>query len=79
MQVKDRTSNHKSYEGGSHVMQYGNKSINIEKLYLYQGFDPTTENLPADNRLPDAPMGVVEQRSADLFFLWKKVSSCSFF
>lgn len=54
-------------------MEYGNKSIKPEKLYLYQGFDPATENLPP-NKLPlDVKMGVVNQRDADLLFLWKKV------
>ncbi|KAL0296182.1 UNVERIFIED_CONTAM: Vacuolar-processing enzyme [Sesamum radiatum] len=38
-QVKDRTSNFNTYNAGSHVMEYGNKSIKSEKLCLYQGFD----------------------------------------
>ncbi|KAK4382559.1 Vacuolar-processing enzyme [Sesamum angolense] len=45
-QVKDRTSNFNTYNAGSHVMEYGNKSIKSEKLCLYQGFDPATENMP---------------------------------
>ncbi|KAL0311682.1 UNVERIFIED_CONTAM: Vacuolar-processing enzyme [Sesamum calycinum] len=45
-QVKDRTSNFNTYNVGSHVMEYGNKSIKSEKLCLYQGFDPATENMP---------------------------------
>lgn len=70
--VKERTSNYGSFPGGSHVMEYGNKSIKPEKLYLYQGFDPSNENVP-DNALPrDTPIGVVNQRDADLLFLWKR-------
>jgi len=37
VQVKQRTSNLKDYEMGSHVMQYGDANTTAEKLYLYQG------------------------------------------
>ncbi|CAI9093786.1 OLC1v1029362C1 [Oldenlandia corymbosa var. corymbosa] len=57
---------------GSHVLEFGNKSIHAEKLYLYQGFDPSTENLPPNKIESPAKMEVVEQRSADLYFLWQK-------
>ncbi|CAE5962391.1 unnamed protein product [Arabidopsis arenosa] len=68
--VKMRTSNYNTYSGGSHVMEYGNNSIKSEKLYLYQGFDPATVNLPL-NELPiKSQVGVVNQRDADLLFLW---------
>ncbi|KAJ8449372.1 hypothetical protein Cgig2_002504 [Carnegiea gigantea] len=70
--VKERTSNFNTFTAGSHVMEYGNKSIKPEKLYLYQGFDPATENLPANKVLLNIKMGVVNQRDADLLFLWKK-------
>ncbi|KNA12703.1 hypothetical protein SOVF_123500 [Spinacia oleracea] len=70
--VKERTSNYNTYTAGSHVMEYGNKSIKPEKLYLYHGFDPATANLPP-NRLPiDIKLGVVNQRDADIVFLWEK-------
>ncbi|KMT12555.1 hypothetical protein BVRB_5g098010 [Beta vulgaris subsp. vulgaris] len=70
--VKERTSNYNTYTAGSHVMEYGNKSLKPEKLYLYQGFDPATVNLPP-NRLPlHSKLGVVNQRDADILFLWKK-------
>ncbi|KAL5551103.1 hypothetical protein UlMin_001279 [Ulmus minor] len=70
--VKRRTANPINAEAGSHVMEYGNKSIRGEKLYLYQGFDPATANLPPnDNRL-NARMEVVNQRDADLFFMWQR-------
>ncbi|TXG51095.1 hypothetical protein EZV62_023619 [Acer yangbiense] len=68
--VKDRTSNFNTYNIGSHVMEYGNTSIRAEKLYLYQGFDPANVNLPPNVLRPDTPVGVVNQRDADLLFLW---------
>lgn len=78
-QVKDRTSQHNTYAGGSHVMEYGSKSINVEKLYLYQGYNPATKNIPPDNGVHKGDNGVVDQRTADLFYLWQKVSVHSFF
>ncbi|KAL6495118.1 hypothetical protein OROGR_030800 [Orobanche gracilis] len=68
-QVKDRTSNYNTYNAGSHVMEYGYKSIKLEKLYLYQGFDPATKNLPSNSK---DHMDVVNQRDADLLFLWER-------
>ncbi|XP_031388638.1 vacuolar-processing enzyme [Punica granatum] len=70
-QVKLRTSNFNTYNAGSHVMQYGNKSIKTEKLYLYQGFDPASVNFPPNKLYFDTPLGVVNQRDADLHFLWQ--------
>lgn len=55
-------------------MQYGNKSINSEKLYLYQGFDPADVNF-TPNEICSNQMEVVNQRDADLVFLWKWVIS----
>lgn len=71
-QVKARTSNYNTYSAGSHVMEYGNKTIKAERLYLYQGFNPESVNFPANRLLP--PMDVVNQRDADLLFLWQRVS-----
>ncbi|KAM6552010.1 hypothetical protein CsatB_023098 [Cannabis sativa] len=35
--VKERTANANDFvNGGSHVMEYGSRSIRAEKLYLYQ-------------------------------------------
>jgi legumain len=48
-----------------------NKSIKAEKLYLYQGFDPATVNFPPNGGMR---MEVVNQRDAELFFLWQLVS-----
>lgn len=75
MQVKERTSNYNTYNAGSHVMEYGNKSITGERVYLYQGFDPATKNFPANEIYFVTPMDVVNQRDADLLFLWQRVSS----
>ncbi|KAE8717225.1 Vacuolar-processing enzyme [Hibiscus syriacus] len=70
--VKDRTSNFNSYVfGGSHVMEYGSTSIKPEKLYLYQGFDPATINLPPNDLSPRTPTEAVSQRDADILFLWQ--------
>ncbi|PHT89366.1 hypothetical protein T459_04479 [Capsicum annuum] len=46
--VKERTSNFNNYNVWSHVMEYGSKEIKPKKVYLYQGFDPATVNLPAN-------------------------------
>ena len=54
-------------------MEYGSKEIKPEKVYLYQGFDPATVNLPA-NKIDFARLEVVNQRDADLLFLWERVS-----
>lgn len=71
--MKERTSNFNNYNAGSHVMEYGSKEIKPEKVYLYQGFDPATANLPA-NKIDFAHLEVVNQRDADLLFLWERVS-----
>ncbi|KAE8694577.1 Vacuolar-processing enzyme [Hibiscus syriacus] len=71
--VKERTSNFNSYVfGGSHVMEYGSTSIKQEKLYLYQGFDPATVNLPPIDLSPRTRTRTeaVNQRDADILFLW---------
>lgn len=55
-------------------MQYGSVSINDEKLYLFQGFDPNTVITPPKKNLGFVShMGVVNQRDADLHFLWQMV------
>ncbi|GAB2212310.1 hypothetical protein Droror1_Dr00025663 [Drosera rotundifolia] len=71
--VKDRTSNYNTYTAGSHVMEYGNRSLKVEKLYLYQGYDPASENLPPNGLQLDVPIGVINQRDADLLFLWERL------
>ncbi|KAJ0632297.1 putative legumain protein [Helianthus annuus] len=67
--VKVRTYNHNSSQG-SHVMEYGTKDIRVESISLYQGFGASTV---ADNVLINGtPMGVVNQRDADLVFFQRK-------
>lgn len=73
VQVKQRTSNFNNYAMGSHVMQYGDTNITAEKLYLYQGFDPATVNFPPQNGRLETKMEVVNQRDAELFFMWQMV------
>ncbi|KAH7686824.1 Peptidase C13 legumain protein [Dioscorea alata] len=68
--VKARTSNYNTYNAGSHVMEYGNKSMKSEKLYLYQGFNQANANV-TDNAIRATSVGVINQRDADLLFLWR--------
>ncbi|KAL4570892.1 hypothetical protein LXL04_026556 [Taraxacum kok-saghyz] len=67
--VKVRTYNNNSTEG-SHVMEYGTKGIRSESISLYQGFDAS--NVSNDAYIHDGPMGVVNQRDADMVFFQKK-------
>ncbi|KAL6903423.1 hypothetical protein ACP4OV_004236 [Aristida adscensionis] len=69
--VKSRTSNSNSYKEGSHVMEYGDKTFKDEKLFLYQGFNPANVNI-ANKLLWPGPKAAVNQRDADLLFLWKR-------
>lgn len=75
VQVKKRTSNFNNYDIGSHVMEYGSKNLTDEKLYLYQGFDPASVNFPPNNDQLEQYMEVVNQRDAEIFFMWQLVSS----
>ncbi|KAL9668182.1 hypothetical protein QQ045_002557 [Rhodiola kirilowii] len=70
--VKERTSNYDTYNSGSHVMEYGNTSIKPEKVYLYQGFNPASDNFPANKLRLESRMDVVNQRDADLLFMWRR-------
>ncbi|XP_019156427.1 PREDICTED: vacuolar-processing enzyme beta-isozyme [Ipomoea nil] len=71
--VKLRTSNYNDFQAGSHVMEYGSRDIiKPEKVYLYQGFDPATINLPGNQIRRLTPKGVVNQRDADLLFMWER-------
>ncbi|XP_076951863.1 legumain-like [Bidens hawaiensis] len=72
--VRERTSINGTYINGSHVMEYGTMDIKLEKVHLYQGFNPATANLP-DNQnhyQVNKKTEVVNQRDADLIFLWQK-------
>jgi legumain len=76
--VKARTSNTNNHREGSHVMEYGDKAFKDEKLFLYQGFDPTNVKI-ANALLLEGPKAAVNQRDADLLFMWKRVNySCPF-
>ncbi|RYR59884.1 hypothetical protein Ahy_A05g025841 isoform B [Arachis hypogaea] len=72
--VKERTSNYNNYAIGSHVMEYGDTKIKADKLSLFQGFDPASINFPPNNSIlpPQTPVEVVNQRDADLFFMWQR-------
>ncbi|XP_076903760.1 vacuolar-processing enzyme-like [Bidens hawaiensis] len=70
--VKNRTSTYGTYVNGSHVMEFGTKSIKHEKVYLYQGFNPATANLPANRNQYNMITNAVNQRDADLMYLWQK-------
>ncbi|WOL10090.1 legumain [Canna indica] len=69
--VKMRTSNRNTYNAGSHVMEFGDKNVKPEKLYLYHGFDPTNANGTENSLRLSMQLGVVNQRDADILFLWK--------
>ncbi|KAL6850393.1 hypothetical protein ACP4OV_021020 [Aristida adscensionis] len=63
--VKLRTSQ------SSHVMEYGDKTFRSDKLFLYQGFTRQNANI-ANKLLFPEPKTTVDQRDADLLFLWNK-------
>ncbi|XP_062184109.1 vacuolar-processing enzyme beta-isozyme 1-like [Phragmites australis] len=69
--VKARTSNTNNRKEGSHVMEYGDKTFKDEKLFLYQGFDPANANI-ANTLLWPGAKAAVNQRDADLLFMWKR-------
>jgi legumain len=71
--VKTRTSAHKTYYQGSHVMQYGSLGLNVDNIFLYMGSNPANDNATFvdDNSLPSLS-GAVNQRDADLVYYWQK-------
>jgi legumain len=85
--VKERTSNHHTYESGSHVMQYGTVTINSEPVSFFTGSDPANEGAP-EPAWPQAsgPLlagdqavrhGVINQRDADMLHLWHKYKNAA--
>lgn len=58
-------------------MEYGDKTFKDEKLYLFQGFDPTNANV-SENGFQANKLEAVNQRDADLLFLWKRVHKYCF-
>jgi legumain len=75
--VKLRTSNNNTYNQGSHVMQYGNLTIDEEPAADYLGFlntgDGTVNGLGAEQQYANGGMGAVPQREADLLHLYTMV------
>ncbi|CAM0903595.1 unnamed protein product [Alopecurus aequalis] len=69
--VKQRTSVSNKVNKGSHVMEYGDNTFTAEKLFLYQGFDPANANITNRLLLPSLE-GAVNQRDADILFMWKR-------
>jgi legumain len=74
--VKKRTDSN-GYGVGSHVMEYGDKTFKVEKLYLYQGFNPDNFNV-TNKLLQQGQTAAINQRDADILFLWKRVGSCGY-
>jgi legumain len=68
--VKQRTDSN-GYGVGSHVMEYGDKTFKVEKLYLYQGFNPDNFNV-TNKLLQQGQTAAINQRDADILFLWKR-------
>ncbi|KAI3804351.1 hypothetical protein L1987_25828 [Smallanthus sonchifolius] len=69
LKVKMRTYNNHSSEG-SHVMQYGTLGISKETVSVYQGSTPGS--FSAKPFQSSDSMGVVNQRDADLYSMWKR-------
>ena len=55
-------------------MQYGEISLNKEKLFLYIGTNPANDNYTfVDDNSLRLPSKAVNQRDADLIHFWDKV------
>ncbi|PIN13245.1 Asparaginyl peptidase [Handroanthus impetiginosus] len=70
--VKERTANGNA-NYGSHVMQYGDLKLSLDKLFLYMGSNPANDNFTFANDnflLPSSQ--AVNQRDADLVHFWDK-------
>ncbi|CAH1453741.1 unnamed protein product [Lactuca virosa] len=68
LKVKARTLNNNTGQG-SHVMQYGTQLISNETVSVYQGAG--TWNFTSNTFQSIGSMGVVEQRAADIYSMWK--------
>ncbi|CAO2816727.1 unnamed protein product [Amaranthus hypochondriacus] len=71
--VKKRTANGGSYYG-SHVLEFGDRELSKDKLYLYMGTNPANDNFTFvdDNALRPVSSKAVNQRDADLVHFWEK-------
>lgn len=80
LQVKKRTLSD-DYGYGSHVMQYGDLTLNKNALFSYLGTDPANENntFVENNSLRRPATKVTNQRDADLVHFWEKVSFFFFY
>lgn len=81
-QVKERTSNHKTYRSGSHVMEYGDMKLHSDPLVIFLGYDPANSNKSrpdvshwADKNGIHKELNGVNQRDADLLYYWHKVKN----
>ncbi|KAJ8448862.1 hypothetical protein Cgig2_011483 [Carnegiea gigantea] len=72
--VKRRTANADSSNYGSHVMQFGDKDLGRDMLYLYMGTNPANEKYTRvdDNSLRPLSSRAINQRDADLVHFWEK-------
>lgn len=72
--VKRRTANADSSYYGSHVMQFGDKDLGRDMLYLYIGTNPANEKYTRvdDNSLRPLMSRAINQRDADLVHFWEK-------
>ncbi|KMZ68629.1 Vacuolar-processing enzyme [Zostera marina] len=78
--IKDRTSVQKTYDSGSHVMEYGDLDLSLSDLFTYIGTNPANDNssFVDINSLPQLPSSNrVNQRDADLVFYWNKIRKAS--
>lgn len=72
--MKKRTLNDE-YAYGSHVMQYGDLTLNKNALFSYLGTNPANDNKTfIENSLRRPTTKVTNQRDADLVHFWEKVS-----
>ncbi|VAH49958.1 unnamed protein product [Triticum turgidum subsp. durum] len=70
--VKARTAPRNESSIGSHVMEYGDRTFKDEMLFLYQGFDPAKSSITNRPLLRPSLKGAINQRDADILFMWKK-------
>ena len=80
-----RTSDHNTYRTGTHIMQYGDIPISKEHLFLYMGSDLENANATftfgngIEEVFDEKEARAINQRDADLLYLWQKVVIMSLF
>ncbi|TVU20161.1 hypothetical protein EJB05_36359, partial [Eragrostis curvula] len=74
--VRENTLPHASYSQGSHVMQYGDMTQNVQSLYSFIGTNPDNDNVTTSVKrsgvVSGAGGGRVSQHDADLVYFWNK-------